>query len=124
MHGIRQNTVSTLLVLSAALFLRAVAPAGYMPSSGSGLLFELCPEGVSAEFMAMLSGSNGHVHSNHHESGDGDDCSMGHLLLSAAAVDDSSGAELAPTLPVYTTVPRYAFTSASRTHYHSRGPPA
>jgi len=125
MRGFRKNTVSTLLVLSAVVLLRAIAPAGYMASSaGSGLLFELCPEGVSAEFMAMLSGSTGHDHMDHHESGDNHECSMGHLLLSAAAVDDSADVVLAPTVPVYATVSNYSFTSAVRTHYDSRGPPA
>lgn len=102
-----------------------MAPAGYMASSsGAGLLFELCPEGVSAEFMAMLSGSAGHDHSEHHESGDGQECSMGHLLLSAAAVDDAWQIDVAPASAVFAIVNHYSFTSASRTHYYSRGPPA
>ena len=127
-NSLRQVRSRALLVLAAAVFLRAVVPAGYMPSSvGSGLLFELCPEGVPAEFMAMLSGSKGHdhgdQHSEHHEAG-GHDCSMGHLLLSAAAVDNSADNEVAPATPVFAIVPRYSFTSAVRTHYHSRGPPA
>lgn len=132
MSGMRHSATKTLLILSAAVFLRGLAPAGYMPSSGNGLLFELCPEGIPAEFMAMLSGNvsqdhghhHGGHHGSHHDAVGGHDCSMGHLLLAAAAVDNAVDTAIAPAVSNFAIVPRYSFTSAARTQYDSRGPPA
>ncbi len=116
------------MLLVAALLLRAVVPAGYMPAAGSGLWFELCPEGLPAEFAALLTGETGHHHHGHADGENtGDDahqCPVGHMLLSAAAVDSASQpAELALDRPP-ATIPIYSFTSASRNHYRSRDPPA
>ncbi len=117
------------LLLVAALLLRAVIPAGYMPAAaGSGLWFELCPDGLSAEFAEMLAGDTGH---HHHGNADGENtgdddhqCPVGHMLLSAAAADSTSQTtDLALELPP-ATISIYSFTSTSRTHYYSRGPPA
>jgi hypothetical protein len=115
-----------LLLLSAALLLRAAIPAGYMPAAaGSGLLFEFCPEGISAEFMQILNGESGHDH-DHGDGAESDDhkCPVGHMLLSAAAVDNASDVILAPITEALITNTSYSFTSVSRTHYRSRGPPA
>ena len=120
------SQTSTLLVLAAAILLRAAIPAGYMPADAdSGLLFKFCPEGVPAEFMQMLGGG----HAEHHEdlhSGHSPDhqCLIGHLLLSAAAVDDPWHQEAAPTAPVFEALPVRVLTGTTRTHYQSRGPPA
>ncbi len=117
------------LLLVAALLLRAVIPAGYMPAAaGSGLWFELCPEGVPTEWTEFLTGATGH---HHHGNADGENtgdddhqCPVGHMLLSAAAADSTSqSVDLALDLPP-ATISIYSFTSTLRTHYYSRGPPA
>ena len=81
----------TMLLLLAALLLRAGIPDGYMPSApGSGQLFELCPAGVPAGFMQALSGSGQHHHHNSDASEshyDASHCPIGHLLSAAVAVD-------------------------------------
>jgi len=126
MTRFRQNRLKPLLLLSAALLLRAAIPAGYMPAAaGSELLFEFCPEGISVEFMQILSGDAEHDHSDHGGT-DGDDhkCPVGHMLLSAAAVDNAEQIELAPNPQALFAVTHYSFTSVSPTYYRSRGPPA
>lgn len=126
MNRFRHHRLKPLLLLSAALLLRAAIPAGYMPAAaGSGLLFEFCPEGISVEFMQILAGDSGHDHSDHGGTdGDNHKCPVGHMLLSAAAVDDAEQVVLAPTAQALATISSYSFTSVSRTHYRSRGPPA
>jgi len=117
----------TLLVLAAAILLRAATPTGYMPASaGSGLLFEFCPEGVPAEFMRLLSGHPAHEHSGHHGDGDHDNhsCPVGHMLLSAAAVDSDWQAGIVPVAATFDVVPARVLAGTTRTHYRSRGPPA
>lgn len=128
MNRFRHHRLKPLLLLSAALLLRAAIPAGYMPAAaGSGLLFEFCPEGISVEFMQILAGDGdtGHAH-NHGDSSHGDDhkCPVGHMLLSAAAVDNAAEIVLAPAVQALSTTSSYSFNSVSRTYYHSRGPPA
>ena len=117
------------LLLVAALLLRAVIPAGYMPASaGSGLWFELCPDGLPAGFAELLSGDTEHHHHGKADSetagGDNHQCAVGHMLLSAAAMDNSSqAADLALDLPP--AIPSmYSFTSTSPNYYQSRAPPA
>lgn len=117
-----------MLLLAAALLLRAIIPAGYMPAAtGSGLLFELCPLGVSAEITQFLTGTSAqhHGHMDHGTAGvDDHECEIGHMLLSATAVDDAGQSEIsAPTLALIAAA-TYSFASVSRNHYHSRGPPA
>ena len=126
MNRFRHHRLKPLLILSAALLLRAAIPAGYMPAAaGSGLLFEFCPEGISVEFMQILAGVTGHDHSDHDgEGSDSHKCPVGHMLLSAAAVDSASDVILAPiTQALFASTP-YSFSSATRTYYQSRGPPA
>jgi hypothetical protein len=127
MYRFRHHRLKPLLLLSVAVLLRAAIPAGYMPAAaGSGLLFEFCPEGISTEFMQILSGDSGHDHSHGGDDGENDNhkCPVGHMLLSAAAVDNASEVILAPVALALTTNTSYSFTSVSRTHYQSRGPPA
>lgn len=124
MNRFRHHRLKPLLLLSAALLLRAAIPAGYMPAAaGSGLLFEFCPEGISVEFMQILAGETGH---DHHGGDEHDDhkCPVGHMLLSAAAVDSAEQIELAPVPQALFAVTPYSFTSISPTYYRSRGPPA
>ena len=119
------------VALLATLLLRASIPDGYMPSpAGGGLLFELCPTAVPAEFMQALAGHGSH----HQHHGAPDDapathfdaaqCPIGHLLSAAVAADmpwpepdEPARAEL-PVLPVA------ALASGHRIARRSRGPPA
>jgi hypothetical protein len=118
-----------LLLLLAALLLRASIPAGYMPAAlGSGLLFEFCPSGVPAEFMQALAGSAGHHHhvSAQDQGGhfDAEQCPIGHMLSSAVAFDDywTDGPETDAAIVFEPAVD--VFTSTSRAVYRARGPPA
>lgn len=129
----RMNTVGQKLRLGwlfigVALLLRGAIPAGYMPaSSGTGLLFELCPENVPVEFMQLLAGHDGDSgEHSHHVNQDHEDhhCPLGHLLLSAFAVDDYSPLDATPVTPEFTIIPEYMAAIAARTAYLSRGPPA
>lgn len=54
-----------LPILFAGVAMRALVPAGYMPAApGSGLLFELCHDGMPPAMMAALKGG-GHAHGHH-----------------------------------------------------------
>ncbi|MCK5326934.1 MAG: DUF2946 family protein [Woeseiaceae bacterium] len=90
MNGSRRNGTLISLLLLGGMLLRAVIPAGYMPASmGSGLLFELCPDGLPS---GVSFASVGHDHAGHHgDSGKSasDHCDLGHLL-SGAVIDASS----------------------------------
>jgi hypothetical protein len=126
MDRFRHNYLKPMLLICAAMLLRAAIPAGYMPAAaGSGLWFEFCPEGVPAEFMQVLAGDS-HQDHDHTDHADDDDhhCPLGHLLLSAAAVDDSLQVIATPAAPVLAAASLYSYSSVSRTNYHSRGPPA
>ena len=114
-----------LWLFTAAFLLRAVIPVGYMPAAaGSGLLFELCPAGVSAEFAQFLGGHSEQGHQHGGAEDDSHQCDVGHMLLSAAAVDDSWQLDVATPVFTVRTTSNYSFSSAARLHYHSRGPPA
>jgi len=128
MDTIRNKRLAPVVLLLAMLLLRAAIPVGFMPAAvGSGMLVVFCPDGVSAEFMQFLAGDAGGSH-DHLEHGSADDdthqCPIGHLLLSAAATDSDSAVAEVTGAPPPTTTTSYSFTSVSRTHYYSRGPPA
>lgn len=118
----------TMLMLLAALLLRAGIPDGYMPAAqGSGLLFELCPAGVPAEFMQALSGSGHHHHGHTADTEshyDASQCPIGHLLSAAVAVDDVWLSSTAPDLSVYIDIQVPEPASRAPTSHRSRGPPA
>lgn len=121
MNKFRHQRLKSALPLFAALLLRAAIPAGFMPAAaGSGLLFEFCPEGIPAEFIQLLTGDAGHE-SGHtvdgHPGNDADPCSLGHMLLSVAAVDDAPQPEDMAAAPTPLTFSAHSFTSVSRTHY-------
>jgi hypothetical protein len=117
------------VALLATLLLRAAVPDGYMPSAaGSGLLFELCPSGVPAAFMAALSGSSEHKHHDDASSPaghfDAGQCPIGHLLSAAATLDTHW---VQPEVPAQTPPPGLpsALRLVTRSSAHrSRGPPA
>ena len=114
--------------------MRAAIPAGYMPAaSGSGLLFELCPDGIPTEFIEFLTGGAAqhhphaaHAGSGHHDhDGYGDhQCLVGHMLLSAAAVDDGLLSDTVPVSSPPAETGNRLYFDASRPGYRSRGPPA
>ena len=129
MHKFRTKCLMPVSLLLAVMLLRATIPAGYMPVAAGGLLFGLCPEGLSTEIAQILLGDAGHDHShmNHGDSGDGGHhCPIGHLLLAAAAAaaDDAPPAVDVVVTPSPATPVTSFFTSVSRTNYHPRGPPA
>ena len=123
--ALRQSRV-LLAILLAGVVLRAFVPAGYMPAApGKGLLFELCHDGLPAEFMAALAGHGGHAHHGGHEGhGATGDCSIGHIL--ALAFADAPDMPDIPVLPatgfrvVLATPMRLA---TGRFAYAARGPP-
>lgn len=121
----RHHLVPALLLM-AALLVRAGIPDGYMPASaGSGLLFELCPSGVSPEFMQFLGG-------DHHHHGSGEDasqfdaaeCPIGHMLSPAAATDVDSFAAVTVGPEAYDVAPASPVSARVVISQRVRGPPA
>ena len=118
-----------LLAALAMLALRALTPEGYMPAAqGSGLLFELCPEGMPAEVMQALSGG-GHHHHHGAPGSDTDaagtsDCPIGHMLASAIAHDADSAGDIAPDTPTWTIAGARPTQGRRHSIYRSRAPPA
>lgn len=116
---------NALLLLLAAMSLRAIVPIGYMPGSlESGLLFELCPDGMPAAMMQALGG--------HHHHGGGDSeamslsfekCAMGHLFASAAISSTDVVAPELPEPPAYLPIPPLLLIAAAPAPYSSRAPP-
>jgi hypothetical protein len=110
----------------AMLSLRALTPDGYMPATmGSGLLFELCPDGIPDAFMQALGGGHHHHHGGQDSASDSgsEQCPIGHMLASALASDVDTTTDVAP---VVTLPPAYspAGTWRQRTAvYQSRAPP-
>jgi hypothetical protein len=124
-----------LLLVAAltTLALRALTPEGYMPGSrGSGLLFELCPEGMPAAVMQALSGGGGHHH-HHHQGHGGDEsasmsgteqCPIGHMLASAMAADIEVQAVVIPARPPLSGLAGAVAAQRRVVEYRSRAPPA
>ena len=122
------QTVRRNLLFDAALavlLLRALTPDGYMPATqGSGLLFELCPDGVPAGFMHSLGGGHHHHHSDDSTVSGSEQCPIGHMLASAFAIDIDAPVDAAPAaaLPVpFTSISSWRQQTAN---YRSRAPPA
>ena len=78
--------------LKLCLILQATIPVGYMPGSlADGTWAVLCPGGLSAEFVAALSGDP-HAHHAHHAAGKPEylECDLGggvSVFLAATAED-------------------------------------
>jgi len=124
-HNRRYLLLAALVTLS----LRALTPDGYMPGSAeSGLLYELCPDGMPAEIMQALAGGGHHHH--HHGASDSasvsstEQCPIGHMLASAVIVDSGETPEVLPDAPVFDDVPVATLFRAAATVYRSRAPPA
>jgi hypothetical protein len=116
-----------VFILLASLLMRAGIPDGYMPAApGSGLLFELCPSGVPAEFMQMLGG--GHHH--HGSAGDttthfdASQCPIGHMLGSAVAAGDFWELDASAAPHVFVATPDPQNRSRLPAIARSRDPPA
>ena len=125
-----RNKQFLLVVALAMLSLRALTPDGYMPGSAeSGLLYELCPEGMPAEIMQALAGG-GHHHHHHGGSDDSasvsgtEQCPIGHMLASAVAVDMGAVSDLIPDTPFFDQPLVTVVVRARTTAYRSRAPPA
>lgn len=125
-HRVRNKLL--LVAALAMLSLRALTPDGYMPgSSGSGLLYELCPSGMPVEIMQALAGDN---HHHHHHGGDDsksvsgtEQCPIGHMLGSTVAADSSVPTEFLPAAPEFDGATVFARFRIQRSAYRSRAPP-
>lgn len=131
---IRSARHRRLLLVAAlvTLSLRALTPEGYMPGTReSGLLFELCPEGMPAEVMQALSGAGDHHHHHHGHGGDDgasmsgtEQCPIGHMLASAFAIDVDVQAVVIPAMPPLVKLPGTVTEQRRIVEYRSRAPPA
>lgn len=124
-----------LLVLMA---LRALVPLGYMPAApGSGLLFEVCHDGMPLSIAAPSSHAAGHVHgadhgAHHGDAGDddaghgmaADGCALGHIL-SVAFLDafESVSVAIEPATSFDSPEPVTPFLPSRRLTAEPRGPP-
>jgi hypothetical protein len=110
----RRPQLPILALLAAALFLRALVPAGWMPAPNRGVFaVEPCPSVGDAPIMAMAYGLSGH----HHDRGSiGADCFAS--MLAGAGLPNNAVQIAAPAAaPVVLSA---AFTPARLI----RGPPA
>lgn len=126
-----RNRQFLLVAALATLSLRALTPDGYMPGSAdSGLLYELCPDGMPAEIMQALAGDSHHHHHHHGGSDDAasvsgtEQCPIGHMLASALAMDTGTVSDFLPDTPVFDDAPVAVYFRAPAKGYRSRAPPA
>ncbi len=114
-----------LLIALAMLGVRALTPLGYMPASaGTGLLYELCPEGMPAEIMHALAGGGHHHQHGGDKGGASESCPIGHMLASSAATDIDSSTVVVPEPAVLIAPSPIARDSRVCSHYRCRSPPA
>jgi hypothetical protein len=102
----RRPQLPILALLAAALFLRALVPAGWMPAPNRGVfLVEPCPSVGDAPIMAMAYGSSDH----HHDHGStGGDC-FASMLAGAGLPNDAVQIAAPAAAPVVLSA---AFTPA------------
>lgn len=138
MKPFARNVRSIMPALLALVAMRALVPLGYMPAApGSGLLFEVCHEGMPLVMSPASRGAGAHDNHHHHhnQSGVGGDhdrghdaaaegCALGHILGvafldSVASVDvfDAAVGAFDPPEPATPSVPRLRLAHAPR------GPP-
>ena len=114
-----------LLIGLTMLGVRALTPLGYMPASaGTGLLYELCPEGMPAEIMHALSGGGHHHHHGGEKSGASESCPIGHMLASAVAADIDTPTVIVPEPATFVVPSAVAVDCRARSHNRCRSPPA
>ena len=128
MNRLNRHRHVILAAALALLSLRALTPDGYMPASaGSGLLFELCPEGMPAEVMQALSGGGHHHHHADDPSNasvDTGQCPIGHMLGSAVAHDAQADTDPAPATAEFAAPQIGVLITVAHSRYRSRAPPA
>ena len=115
-----------LFIALAMLGVRALTPLGYMPAAaGSGLLYELCPEGMPAEVMQALAGG-GHHHHHHGDdkTGASESCPIGHMLAPAIAADFDTPTIVVPAPEEFLAPASVASKQRARCHQRCRSPPA
>ena len=112
----------------ATLVLRALTPDGYMIGSlKSGLLFELCPEGMPPGFLQALTGEHHHSHhggEDDRSSASSSQCPIGHLLFPAIAADVATVSIFVAATPRSSDVPARPLLRSQVSGYRSRAPPA
>ncbi len=120
--GLRQ----LLLIFALAMLgVRALTPLGYMPApAGSGLLYELCPEGLPAEILHVLGGGGHHHHHGDEDAAPPESCPIGHMLAPAMAVDVESSTVVAPEPAVFTAPSSLPGAWRASFHHRCRSPPA
>ncbi|MDJ0750908.1 MAG: hypothetical protein QNJ11_15585 [Woeseiaceae bacterium] len=120
--GLRQTL---LFVALAMLGVRALTPLGYMPApAGSGLLYELCPEGMPAEVLHVLGGGGHHHHHGDDDAGPAESCPIGHMLAPAMAVDVESSTVVAPEPAVFGGPSSEQGVWRAAFYHRCRSPPA
>ena len=117
--------IGSVIAIILLFLLRAMVPAGFMPAAlGSGSPVQLCPQGLTAQEVAVLLGEHhAHHHGEEAQAGEEFNCPLG-LLLSAAALP-SSFDNLTLENPVQ-TVPFAAlvlFRVSPLRAFNSRAPP-
>ncbi len=135
MKPVYRSSRYLVVVLLTGTLLRAFVPAGYMPAApGTGLLFELCHDGVPPAIMAALGGhsaghdSHAHGHHGQHDAEDaagaGSPCSIGHILSLAVidAVESIEAAVVRPADFAAVDVPALRFAARTRA-FSARAPP-
>jgi hypothetical protein len=110
----RRAQFPILALIFAALFLRSVVPAGWMPAPAHGAFaIEPCPSADASPIMHMASSASG----RHHDHGStGGDCFAS--MLAGAGLPDGTVQIIAPASAPF--ILSAAFTLASLI----RGPPA
>ncbi len=114
-----------LLIALAMLGVRALTPLGYMPASaGSGLLYELCPDGMPAEITHALSGGGDHHHHHDDQVGASESCPIGHMLASEVAAEIDSPIVVAPEPLVFFAPSSAIGGQPTHSYQRCRSPPA
>jgi hypothetical protein len=115
----RQPRLPILLALAFALFLRALVPAGWMPTpSGGAFAIEPCP--AAAPEPMVMAGQHGAMPADHgspHKEHHGGDACFSALLIGFAPVDQPS---LLPARPIAAAV----LAGISASPVLATGPPA
>ncbi|HSN52942.1 MAG TPA: hypothetical protein VLS87_10450 [Woeseiaceae bacterium] len=100
-----------------------------MPAApGTGLLFELCHDGLPAGFMEALGGHGHHAghsgHGGHDERASAGECSIAHIL-SMACIDEvqTPGPAIQPPLGVLVAAPLVQRLRGHAGVYSARAPP-
>jgi hypothetical protein len=123
----RQPRLPILLALACALFLRALVPAGWMPSpNGGAFAIELCPAAEPAP-MAHAAGHHQGKHDPSHKAQHDGDCAFSPLLAGFTPADLPSelpSPSLAADAPITRTAAPALKTGPPALPPPATGPPA